>query len=703
MSKPWLLLRKRSSALFLAVVAPLIAAGQLAVGAEKAVSTPEETTIGRAGRVDVASNGATTLVVWSDRRTDVASDVFATLLDRNGRPVTTNIAITATPEVAETDPYVEFNGTVYQVFWFDGTNTLGAEIDTTGVIVTPPVILRAGMPTELARGPRAVVVGITDPFGTTLGTLQNGAFVEGARVRATDEVAVVVLENGYMVFFVDYVAGRAAIRAIRVDARGRAVDTPSMAALGSFNSDVTLAAAIENDIPILVAAARDRLVVARVTPTGAVTVLTATESITNRSVHEVSAHPGGFDIITIVNGTPRTTRYSADVVSNEASPLNGPATSGAAAQIGAKLFTVWSIDGVVTGRNSYSTSDPAVVLSKGAPNQQMPALASDGVAALAVWIEDVTESEDRIMARLLSRDGTPISLEPATIATRDVAPMTSRPAVAYHGNEYYVAWVDARNGLDKPAQLSMRTVDRAGRGAGSIPISSTVSPTDSPALASGGASALLVWAKAQPSPRVRAAFLANTAQQIEIGELLDQPDVAFGNGAYVVVGRTPAGSIRGVQVLPTGVVAGALFDTNVGVDSEPAIAFNGSDFLVVFERSGSVYARFVGSGLEVPVASSGHHPRVVWDGEAFAVAWSEFGNVSATRVLTTGVVETATALSATPLNEDFPALLGLEGGSTLAAYQRMVPGLNNVHRVFTRVMSPHPPAPPKPRKRRAVR
>jgi hypothetical protein len=476
-----------------------------------------------------------------------------------------------------------------------------------------------------------------------------------------------------------------------------------MAAFGSFNTDVTLATGIENGIPIVAVAARDRLVVARVSTTGSVTVLTAIDAIATRSVAEIVGRTGGFDVLMIVNGAPRIMRYSADALSSEVSPLAGPATSGAAVPIASKLFTVWNVNGAVTGRFAFSTaSEPLIPISQGAPNQQMPVLASDSVGVLAVWVEDVTETEDRIMARLLSRDGTPLSPEPVEVDSRTIARMTSAPAATFQGNDYYVAWVDARNGLEKSAELTLRTLDRAGQGAGTILVSRTVNPFDTPALASGGTDGLLVWTKSEPSPRLRAALFSDLQRQIEVEDLLREPAVAFGNGAYLVVGSTTSGSVRGVRLLPNGTIGATLFDTGGTVDSEPAVAFNGGDFLVAFERSGSVWVHFVNSGLELPVASSGHRPQVTWDGQAYVVAWTDGGHVHATRVLTTGIVEQQIVLSATDLNEDYPALIGLGGGSTLTAYQRMVPELFNVHRVFTRVLTPAA-APKKPAKRRSVR
>jgi len=702
MSKNSSLLR-RSSAVLLALAAPLLAAAQLIAGPEKALATPELETLARVSGVDTASDGPTIFAVWSDRRTDVGSEIFAARLDRNGRVLDANIPLTATPELAESDPLIEFDGTRYLVVWFDGTNTVAAELTTAGTILTQPTVIAAGRPTSLVRGSRDTAISMVDAGGSTVGVIRPGLeYTQAARLRPNQNVRMVRIDTGYMVFFTEIIQNRAVLRALRVDSRGRVTDTINLGALGSFTPDLTIAVVNVDNVPILAAAARDRLVVARVTPTGVATPLTVIDAVATRSVQEVVPRTGAFDVVMLHNGRPRIMRYTGDTLTLENEPVAGPAVTGSAVITAGRLFTVWQVGGTLTARFAFMQNEPLVRVAQSAPNQQMPLLATDGVAALAVWTEDITETEDRIMARLITRDGTPIAAQPLEISERTMASALSPPAVALHGNNYYIAWVDARNGVDKPAALTMRTVDRGGTLAGDIGVSLTVAPDDTPAIATGGTDALLVWSKAAPSPRVRAAYISNPNQQFEIEELLREPAVAFGNGSYVIVGVTPTGAIRGVR-FSDGAVRGTLFQTVPPVnevDSEPELVWNGSDFLMVFHRGSQIWGRFIGTGFEFPIAESGDNPRVSWDGKVYIATWQDDGDVYAARVSTTGTVETPVELSATSGNEDFPTVIGLGDGTSLAAYQRTVPELHNVHRVFTKVLTTEKP---KPTKRRAVR
>lgn len=726
MSKKLSLLQ-RSSTLFLAAVvsawAPLVAAAQLTVGAERAVSTADLETSARGGVIDSASDGSTVLAVWTDRRTDRSTEIFAARLDRTGKLYEASIALTATPFVGEDHPFVEYDGSRFVAVWYDGANSVAAEVDANGAITNGPTVLAPGIPTSLVRAGRNLVVAITDSGGTTLSIIGSSlTLTEAARVKPTVNVSVATLENGFMVFWNED-ANSTIVRALRLDNRGRVAATFNLGDLGTFGREISIAVSTLDNVAIVAVADRQRMVVARVTNSGGVTILTTITALANRTIEDIIPRTGGFDVVTIINGRPRVFRYTSDALTTEFEPLAGPAQDGAAAYVNGRLFTLWQIEGAVTGRFAFLPQEPLVPISRSVQSQQMPALGSDGTNVLSVWTEDVTENRDRIMARLMTKNGTAISDKALTVATRTMTPLSSAPAVTFTSNHYYVAWVDARNGPEKPAVLTMRVVEPNGALAGDISVSSTVDPLDSPALAAGNGDGLLVWAKAAPSPRIRASFVSNpSSNQFDFDNMVREPAVVFGNGAYIVVGGTPGAGITAARVSTTGTIEETLFETIPPpdmIDSEPAIAWNGSNrYLVVFRRGPSIFGRFLDasgrpSGADFSIATplASDNPAVTWNGDAFVVSWTERpdddshtdGEVLITRVLPDGTVEPATGLSATARNDDYPALLGIGGGNTLAAYQRMAPDLQHVHRVFTRVVSTTPPEPVGPRKRRSVR
>lgn len=683
---------------------PLLAAAQLVPGPERQLAAPEPELHARAVDVDIAAGGGPMLAVWSDRRTDRGSDVYAARLDRNGVLLDrTNIPLSVTAGIDESNPLVEFDGTNYLVVWYDGTNTVGAEVSLDGAIVRQPRVITAGRPITLIRGTRDIAIASTDATGTTIGVIRPGVvFQEAARVRSTQQVAIARMDGGYVVFFTETVQNRGVVRGMRVDSRGR-VETLNRGTLGSFTPDLDLALANVAGRPVLVAAARDRFVVARVETDGAITPVTTIETAAPRVALEVIPWGTDYDVLAIISGTPRVLRYVNDVLIEEDQPLTGPAGAGAAAVTASRLFTVWQIDGAVRGRFAFDDAQPRVDIAYSVANQQMPALATDGTHVLAIWTDDVTETRDRISARVVARDGTPLSVAPRTIATRHAPPMLSRPAIVFSGGRYVVAYVDTTKGIDKPAELIVRSVDRSGVASGDVRVTLTAHPLYGPALAAGPSDALLVWSRSDPNPRVHAAFVSDPQNHIEVRELLYEPAVVYANDSYLIVGGTATGSIRGVRLSAGGVVGETVFETIGTADTKPAIATSAAEQLVVFRRGTAIWGRLVGTAFEFTIAESGDHPRVTWDGTAFVVAWQNAGDAFIARVLTNGTAEAPVVLSATALEDAFPAVLGLGGGSSLAAYQRAVPELQNVHRVFTRPVETQTTDPPKPAKRRSVR
>lgn len=723
MSKKSSLLRRNNALLFVALAMPLLFTGgveaQLIVGPEQPLAPSDVERLARAGRVDAATDGETILAVWTDRRRDRSSDIFAARIDRNGRLRDTNISVTNTPDLNESDPFVEFNGTNFVAVWFDGTNTAAAEIDVAGNIISGPAVVAPGRPTSVIRGGRDVAVSIVDGPETRIGLIRAGVdYLQHAEVRPTNNVKIARFEAGFVVLWMEEVQRRNTfvIRGLRLDNRGRTAATFSLGDLGEFGPDATMAVATTDGNNAVVAAAdRNRFVVARLRADGVVTVLHTITGVASRVVEEVIPRGAVFDVITITGGRSRIYRFTNDTLTLENEPVAGLAGDGAAAYTGTRLFTIWQIAGELIGRFAFAPQDPLVPITFGVVSQQLPALASDNLNALAVWTEDIGDTTDRIVASLITREGTPISPRPLILAQRQIAPNASRPAVALSGNHYFIAWVDARNGIDKPAQLIMRTVDRGGVAAGDINVSPTANPTESPALATGPTDALLAWTRALPTQRVRYTFVSNpTLEQFELTDITREPAVVFASGSYMLAGGRPAGGLRGVMISHSGLVERIAFETTppAGViDSEPVLAFNGgSDVLLVFRRGESLFGRFVAadgtsSGADFLIAENigAHHPAVTWDGQAFIVAYAVAGDVLVSRVLLNGTVESAVPLSPIPSHDDFPALLGLGGGNTLAAYQRTVTELLDVQRVFTRMLSTTPVVPPKPGKSRAVR
>lgn len=712
MSKTWLLLQRRSSVLLFAALLPVVAAGQLAVGVERPASVPELETLTRVLEIDAAATGENVLVVWTETRTDRGTDLYATRLDRFGAlrdPA--GIPLTATPGIDESTPLVEALGTDFVVVWAAEGNTLAAKVNGNGAIIQGPVVLAPGKPEVLIPMERDLAIAISTQSGTTISLLRAElTLAELRELPRRTNIEMARLGTGLLVTYneLQFPSNQATIWELHLDNRARTVFSEAISEVGTFNPPPeVILRTIGNDV-ILAAASAGKLVIARIQPGGATTVLFTVNDSTPRMVHDIISRGGNdFDVLATVGGRSRILRFTGDLLASENQPVPGTAFDGAAVITTGRVYSIWNVEGSVVGRFAFAAQQEfPLTISKTYASQQQPNLASDGSAALAVWSEDINETSDRIVARRLLLDGSSDTSSKLTLATRLSLPFSSAPVVTFTNGNYAVAWVDQRRGLDKPGSLVLELISPSGA-PGSETVVSGSAHAESPAIAND----LLVWTdKPITTAQVRAALVSNPSRDFEIPDTVGEPDVVFGNNAYLVVGDSATGSIRGTLVSTAGTIQRLAFDSQPAsgdLDRDAAVAWNGrSHYLVVFERNSALFGRLLDAnanpiGVAFPIFTGGiaDNARVTWDGYGFIVSWTTrgsddafaSGDVYAVRVLANGTVEQpVTIVSATDLNDDFSALLGIGFGRTLIAYQRMAGELQNVHRVYTRVLQSKP-------------
>lgn len=247
----------------------------------------------------------------------------------------------------------------------------------------------------------------------------------------------------------------------------------------------------------------------------------------------------------------------------------------------------------------------------------------------------------------------------------------SLPSVAWNGTLYLVVWEDGRNGSD--FDIIGARVSAAGALLDASGIAVAVEPGDQrrPKVASDGADFLVVWEDARGGD----ADLYG-ARVTELAEVLDahsvplatgpalqgQPALAFGGGKYLVAweqtgsvsdgGLSSDGGPRedkdlyaarletsggALTVLDVGGVA---LSAAAGPQEQPAIAFDGEGFLVLWQdlRSAAAYdlygARMTLAGTLEPAAEflltdggTGEWvPSVAFGQEHFVVAWEDDRN-----------------------------------------------------------------------------
>ena len=292
--------------------------------------------------------------------------------------------------------------------------------------------------------------------------------------------------------------------------------------------------------------------------------------------------------------------------------------------------------------------------------QLNPAVAFGANEFLAVW-----QDENRVSASRIAASGAVLDPRSISIGWGNAG---SCPAVTFDGLSFLVAW----------SFLGLRCIRVAPSGAvldtSPIPVCTLAYAQFTPAVASGDSVSLVVWTDVRDSAdtAICAARVTRSGVVLDPDGILvagavdsqDEPAVTSDGNDWLVVWRDDrndsAGDIFGARVNAAGTVLdtlGIAICRAVGTQSNPAVSFGGSVFLVAWEDSGNspnrdIRGARVSSGGDVldtaGILISGAtgdqtSPAVDYDGESFVVSWTDFragrtSDIYGARVAQTGVV-----------------------------------------------------------------
>ena len=307
--------------------------------------------------------------------------------------------------------------------------------------------------------------------------------------------------------------------------------------------------------------------------------------------------------------------------------------------------------------NPSGTINPnQIMVSVGAGEQRFPSVTFGRSYYLVVW-QDRLEGYSVIWGTRINTAGkvldptgfpiTPFPVEPSHFYNREF------PSVGYDGTNYFVVWRDWRSGHSDiyGARITPSKVvlDREG-----IAICATSNQQELPRVAFDGTNYLVVWQE----------FRDTT-----------------GSGIY------------GARVSPSGLVIDSTaipISTAPNVQELPCLAFDGTNYLVVWQdfRSNSsmdIYGTRVSpsgnvldpEGIAISVADFDQNsPAVAFDGTNFIVVWEDHRNGSdsdiyGTRVTPAGIVLDSLGLKLidAPFNRSKPSIVGGSSGQCLIVYQ----------------------------------
>ena len=573
-----------------------------------------------------ASNGTTTLVVWSDARSGV-SDIYGTRLTPDGIVLDPAGIAMSTAANAQTGPAVACDGSGYLVVWAD------RRVDTSDIYAT-----------------RVTADGrVLDPDG----------IVVSAGTDFQGDPAVTFDGTNYVVVWSDMRGGNSDIYGARVARDGTVLDTSGLALVADSAEQFAPAVVYDRSNVLLVwedtrSDLFGDIYGARISSEGAV------------------LDSSGFPIsgATSWQGSPAVALGDTDVLV----VWHDARTSSFTDVYGARVTTAGEV------------LDPAGIGISTVENYQwFPRVAFDGTNYLVVWQDE--HGHGLIFGGRVGSDGSVLDPQGFIIgAAEDMA----SPAVAFDGTHNAVVWNDVRTGpADMNVYGARVNGDGIVLDAQSIAVSTAATNQERPSVAFDGAEFLAVWDEGRDYSRdVRGTRLTPGGVILDTfairisppGGEQSHPAATFGASDFLVVweeGMYSDRDVRGVRVSPAGVVLDSASFLVAGRPWEqcaPAAASDGNDFLVAWQEWGDlsydIYcARVSQSGTVLDTAgvavctSSGDQvaPVLAYNGTDYLVLWQAPGtavrDIYGARVSRQGVVldPNGFTVSAAPNVQDQPA------------------------------------------------
>ncbi len=366
--------------------------------------------------------------------------------------------------------------------------------------------------------------------------------------------------------------------------------------------------------------------------------------------------------------------------------------------------------------------DPiGILISKQIYTQALSASSFDGANFFTIYEDfrnngncDIYGSRINISGEILDPGGIPITTEPF---------IQGCPDIAYDGNNYLAIWHDTRR--EDYRDIYGTRVDRIGNviDYGGIPIA--IVPDDYvyqyPALVFGGTNYFVVWETrwAYGGSGIRGSRVSTDGIPLDpngiiiTGAFTTSPKVSFDGINYFVVWTYNPSSIN-PDIYSTRVSQeGIVIDPNPGIPISavpnsaqqfPAIAFDGNNYLVVWEDNRSdidydIYgARVSPSGTVldpygIPIAvqpGNQIRPKVSFNSSQYVVVWEDVnsGDLIGTKVSSAGIVDPIFPVSTSPGWQYEPAITHGPEDLMLVTFTGWVPEYGN-YRIWGKLIGEH--------------
>ncbi|MDH5185944.1 MAG: T9SS type A sorting domain-containing protein [candidate division WOR-3 bacterium] len=555
----------------------------------------------------ISFDGTNYLVVWQDNRNGLNYDIYGARVSRDGEvldPV--GIAISTATDDQEY-PAIAFDGSIYLVVWQDerngypnidvyGTrvNQAGAVLDPNGMAITVAPLYQE-FPAIAFDGSNYLVVwqdgrgNSYDIYGARVS--QTGIVLDTTGIGISTSIcgqytpSVAFDETNYFVVWHDNRGFNYDIYGTRVNQTGIILDP--------------------NGIPIFDGTGEQKY--SSVT-FGRTNYLVAGQS-------EISSYLNNMDIYcSRVNQSGTVLDSNPIIISTEASNQLSSST----AFDGTNYLAVWQdgrgngydIYGARIDQNGTILDQTPIEISNPAFQQLNPCAAFGETSYFVIWQDGRNGSYDIYGTRVTQ---TGIILDPNGIPISTTTGDQCSPSIAFDGTNYLVVWQDYRSGYSGDIYGTRISQDGLVLEPDGIRIAWGIDEQMLPAVAFDGINYLVVWQVYGDTNTVLNIWGARISLS---GSVLDPvgfiisnvpgnqkyPSLSFDSTNYLVVWEDyrngSNADIYGARVTPSRVVldpAGIAITTTINEQKLPSIAFDGSNYLVVWTGEDSGYYSIYGA------------------------------------------------------------------------------------------------------------
>ena len=283
-----------------------------------------------------------------------------------------------------------------------------------------------------------------------------------------------------------------------------------------------------------------------------------------------------------------------------------------------RASTVTDVYGARVGSDGMVLDPNGIPISTDTNSQNSPAVAFDGTNYLVTWTDNRNGTAYDVYAARVSQTGT--VLDPSGIPISVAAADQFVSSVAFDGTNYFVTWSDFRSGTKPDIYAARVTSGGTVLDPTGIPISHLMTSEDGPVVAFDGTNFFVAWRdfRSGAVPDLYGARVNTGGRVLDTSGIpistnaanQDAPAVAFDGSNYLITWndhRSGTSDVYGARVSPAGTV---LDPTGIPISAAPfdqyssSVAFDGTNYLVAWND--------FRSGTDLQVLANEGDPR--WDG-----------------------------------------------------------------------------------------